>query len=139
MPGVLILARNGPKPKNATIAAVAFHRGNGPVMLLVAPAGTNIFVELRRAGRREGCRCRMRCREQVGRPVKKGQGGHRAYPFKVVTGPLRCDIPLTRAAWVLFRRHTRLALFRPGVDDKVPCVTSRTFRLHHTVASDGCN
>jgi hypothetical protein len=45
-----ILARYGPKPKNAAIVAIAFQGGNGPVVLLVASTGTNIFIGQQRAG-----------------------------------------------------------------------------------------
>jgi hypothetical protein len=73
---VLVFARNGPEPENAPIVAFAFQSGNGPVMLLVAPARTIFFVEQRRArGRQGGIRCMCRGK-QVERPVEKRQGGH---------------------------------------------------------------
>jgi hypothetical protein len=85
MQSVPVFAPNGSEPEHATIAGFAFHRGNGPVMLLVAPTGTIIFIEPQRAGGRRGLDRSVRGSKQVGRPVKKWQGSHRSYPFKVIT------------------------------------------------------
>jgi hypothetical protein len=121
MQGVLISARNAPKPENAAVAAFTFQRGNGSVVLLVAAAGTIIFVELRRARCRRCGDCCVRCSKQVRRPVKEWQRSHRSYPFKVVTEPLWRAIPLTQTATFLFRPDKRLGR---GAADRVPCATS---------------
>lgn len=47
-------------------------------------------------------RC-IRGGEQVGRPVKQWQWGHRPYPFKVVTELLRCAVSSTPAVIISFR------------------------------------
>src|ERR1700733_7367727 len=97
MQGVLVFTRNASEPENAAIATFAFQCGNGAVMLLVAPARTIIFVEARRAGSRCRGGCCVRRGEQIHRPVKIRQRGHRSYPFEVVTKPLWRANPLTRA------------------------------------------
>jgi hypothetical protein len=60
MQAMPISARNTPKPENAAVTAFALQRGNGSVVLLVASAGTIIFVELWRAGSRRGGDCCVR-------------------------------------------------------------------------------
>jgi hypothetical protein len=112
MPGVLVFARNGSKPENATIAAFTFQSGNGAVMLLVAPTRTIIFVEPQRGGRRQSSGGCMGRGKQVRRPVKKWQRGHRSSPFEIVTKPLWHAKPLTPATTVLFRSGTHPAAFR---------------------------
>jgi hypothetical protein len=109
---VLVFARNGPEPENAPIVAFAFQSGNGPVMLLVAPARTIFFVEQRRARGRQGGIRSMRRGKQVERPVEKRQGGHCLYPFKVVTKPLWRAIPLTQTATFSFRSGKPFVLHR---------------------------
>jgi hypothetical protein len=126
MQSVPVFAPNGSEPEHATIAGFAFHRGNGPVMLLVAPTGTIIFIEPQRAGGRRGLDRSVRGSKQVGRPVKKWQGSHRSYPFKVITELLWRAIPSTRVPRLCSVRTDGWQRSVAGVVDEVPCTTFRS-------------
>jgi hypothetical protein len=91
---MFVAAGQRAEPKDPTITALDLQSGNGSIMPLVASARTIIFVDM---PYRTNWRCGgVRCRKQVGRPVKIRQRRHCSSPV------LSKSMPLTAVAVLSF-------------------------------------